>query len=241
MRTKTWTIGVTVLVAAATAGAAAWYLTRDTVAEVDIGTAGDTTTAPVAAASPGTAIADLAGAWNVTNIDGGLEDGTFVGYRVDEELVGIGAATAVGRTPVVEGTMTIRSDGTVTDVTIAADLTRLRSDQSFRDRAIQTQGLETRRFPHAGFTLDRPVAIPRRALAGETVNIPATGTLTLHGVDRTVTVDLEARLVGDQIVAGGAIPVAMADYDITAPSAQRVVSIADDGIAELQLFFERSG
>lgn len=37
----------------------------------------------------------------------------------------------------------------------------------------------------------------------------------------------------------GSIPIAMAAYDITPPSAQRVVAIDENGIAELQLLFER--
>ncbi|HSK97492.1 MAG TPA: YceI family protein, partial [Euzebyales bacterium] len=166
---------------------------------------------------------------------------TFVGYRVEEELAGVGATTAVGRTTAVDGSLTIGPDGTVPDATVEADVSQLESDQSFRDRAIQDQGLETARFPEATFTLDAPVEIPDEAVSGETVTLPATGTLTLHGVDRPVTVDLEARLVGEQIVVGGSIPVAMSDFDITPPSAQRVLSIAEDGVAEAQVFFERAG
>lgn len=239
-RTRTLSIGITVAVVAVIA-ALAWYLTRDTVAEVDIDAASGASAQPSAAASV-SSVADLAGEWTVTNTGGDdLERGTFVGYRVDEELAGVGATTAVGRTSAVEGSMTIADDGTVSDASVDADVSRLRSDQSFRDRAIQDQGLETGRFPDAGFTLDDPVPIPDEALSGQTVTIPATGTLTLHGVDQQVTVDLEARLVDDQIVAGGSIPIAMNDYDITPPSARRVVSIAENGVAELQLFFERAG
>jgi polyisoprenoid-binding protein YceI len=184
---------------------------------------------------------DLAGEWTITDADSGnLEEGTFVGYRVEEELAGIGATTAVGRTSAVDGTMTIEAGGTVSNVTVDADLSQLQSDQAFRDRAIEDQGLETRQFPDAGFTLGEAFVIPEEALSGDTVTIPATGTLTLHGVDQQVTVDLEARLLGDQILAGGSIPVAMSDYDISPPSAQRVLSIAEDGTAELQLFFERA-
>jgi len=232
-------VGVVVLVVAV-AGALAWYLTRDAAAEVDIDTAGGSQ-APATASAAG-ALDDLAGEWSITNTDGGdLENGTFVGYRVEEELAGVGATTAVGRTAAVEGSLTIGSDGTVPDATVEADVSQLESDQSFRDRAISNQGLETGRFPDAGFTLDEPLQLPEAALSGETVALPATGTLTLHGVDRQVTVDLEARLAGERIVVGGAIPVTMSDYDITPPSAQRVLSIADEGVAELQLFFERAG
>ena len=238
-RSRTLGIGIAVAIVAAIA-VVAWYITRDAVAEVDIDSAAGASAAPSAA--PAIAdLADLAGEWTVTNTGGDdLESGTFVGYRVEEELAQVGATTAVGRTSAVDGTMTIGDDATVSDVTISADVTQLRSDQSFRDRAIQDQGLETAQFPEAGFSLDEPVTIPEEALGGATVTIPATGTLTLHGVDQQVTVDLEARLVGEQIVAGGAIPIAMADYDITPPSAQRVLSIDEEGIAELQVFFARA-
>jgi polyisoprenoid-binding protein YceI len=236
-RTRTTGIAVAVIIVAAVA-AVVWYLTRDTVAEVDIDAAGGSP-APSAAPAAGS-VEELAGEWTVVNTDSGdLENGTFVGYRVDEELAGVGATTAVGRTAAVQGTLTVAPDGTVSDTTIEADVSQLQSDQSFRDGAIQDQGLETGRFPEAGFTLDDPIQIPAEALTGQTVTLPATGTLTLHGVDRQVTVDLEARLLGQQIVAGGSIPVTMSDFDITPPSAQRVLSIADEGIAELQVFFER--
>jgi polyisoprenoid-binding protein YceI len=237
-RARTIGIGVAVLVVAIV-GVLVWYLTRDAVAEVDIDTAGGSE-ASVTAAAAGS-VEDLAGEWTVTNTDGGdLENGTFVGYRVEEELAGVGAATAVGRTAAVEGSLTIEPDGTVPDATVEADVSQLQSDQSFRDRAIQDQGLETGRIPRASFALDEPVEIPAEALSGETVTLPATGTLTLHGVDRPVTVDLEVRLVGAQIVVGGSIPITMSDFDITPPSAQRVLSIADEGVAELQVFFERA-
>jgi polyisoprenoid-binding protein YceI len=238
MRSRTIGIGVAIVVVAALA-AFAWYVTRDTAAEVDVGAAGDTTS-PAAEAPAVSSVDDLAGEWTIANTDGDLEQGTFVGYRVEEELAGIGATTAVGRTSAVDGTMTIGSGGTVSNVTVDADVSQLQSDQAFRDRAIEDQGLETRQFPDAGFTLDESFVIPEEALSGDTVTIPATGTLTLHGVDQQVTVDLEARLLGDQILTGGSIPVTMSDYDITPPSAQRVLSIAEDGTAELQLFFERA-
>lgn len=238
-RTRTVGIGVAIVVVAAL-GALVWYLTRATAAEVDIGATGDPATPSAEAANAGS-VDDLAGEWTITNTDGGdLEEGTFVGYRVDEELAGVGATTAVGRTSAVEGSMTIESGGTVSGVTIDADLSQLQSDQAFRDRAIEDQGLETREFPDAGFMLDESFVIPEEALGGETVTVPATGTLTLHGVDQQVTVDLEARLLGDQILAGGSIPIAMSDFDISPPSAQRVISIAEEGTAELQLFFERA-
>jgi hypothetical protein len=54
----------------------------------------------------------LDGTWTVDSSIGSFADFTsaFAGFRVQEELVGIGAKTAVGRTPDVTGTVTL--DGT---------------------------------------------------------------------------------------------------------------------------------
>ena len=54
----------------------------------------------------------------------------FVGYRVQELFGGETLkATAVGRTPAVEGTMTV-SGTWVTPVEITADMTQLKSDKA---------------------------------------------------------------------------------------------------------------
>ena len=62
--------------------------------------------------------------------------GTFVGFRVQEELSWIGSTTAVGRTPAVTGTITF--DGTtLTAATIEADMTAIMTNDSRRDDAVQ--------------------------------------------------------------------------------------------------------
>jgi polyisoprenoid-binding protein YceI len=123
---------------------------------------------------------------------------------VQEELASIGAATAVGRTPDVSGTITI--DGmTVTTVEISADLTTLRSDNDRRDNQLRTQGLETDTYPTATFVLTEPIELPAEAASGETVTVDATGELTIHGVTNEVTIAIEARLDGDIIVVVGSI------------------------------------
>ena len=94
----------------------------------------DTTTGPEADAG------DVSGTWTVDTSLGGdsIDDRSYVGYKVQEELVSIGNTTAFGRTPVVSGTLTI--DGTsATTVDIEADLTALESDSGFRDGALGTR------------------------------------------------------------------------------------------------------
>jgi polyisoprenoid-binding protein YceI len=180
------------------------------------------------------------GTWNVDTTIGSFSDfsNSFVGYRVQEQLSGIGANTAVGRTPNVSGTLTI-ADNQVTDVDITADLTTLQSDDNRRDGQLRRQGIETGAFPTAEFKLTQPISgtIPPE---NTEVEVQATGELTLHGVTKEVTIPLKAKWAGDVIEVAGSTEITFADYDITPPSSFLVLSIADSGTLELQLFFTKS-
>ena len=112
---------------------------------------------------------------------------------------GVGAKTAFGRTPDVTGSLTI--DGTVaTAAEFTADLTTLQSDDSRRDGQLRNQGIQTGRFPTATFKLTQPIDFGTIPTDETTVSVNATGELTLHGVTKTVTIPLDAKLVGDTIV-----------------------------------------
>ena len=201
--------------------------------------AATTNEAAVETAADGSAIA---GTWSVDTSIGefNYEDstGTFVGFRVDEELQGIGSATAVGRTPEITGTLVI--DGTtVTDVTIEADMTAITTNEGRRDDKVQT-ALETGEFPTATFVLTEPIELGDTGAAGETVSVQAIGELTIHGVTTPVTIPLEAQIVGDNIVVVGSLDIVFADYGVSVPSAPVVLSAEDEGVLELQLFFSQA-
>jgi polyisoprenoid-binding protein YceI len=184
---------------------------------------------------------DLAGTWTVDKSVGRFSDFTssFVGFRVQEQLVGIGAKTAVGRTPSVTG-MIVLDGTTLTSAEFEVDMTTLRTDDSRRDDAIRRQGIETSRFPTAGFVLTRPVQLSALPGANQKITVEATGDLTLHGVTRTITLPLEAQHTGDVIAVVGTIDVEFADYDIRKPTAASVLSVEDRGVIELQLFFTKT-
>ncbi|HEY0444570.1 MAG TPA: YceI family protein [Candidatus Limnocylindrales bacterium] len=192
-----------------------------------------------AAASTATSGA-IAGTWKVDTSIGSFSDFTdsFVGYRVQEELGSIGANTAVGRTPSVTGTMTLAGT-TVTAATITADLTSLRSDDQRRDGQLSRQGLETSTFPTATFTLTSPIELGSTPVAGQQVAVTAKGTLNLHGQAKDVELPLKARLSNGVITVAGSLPIVFSDYGIQKPSSFAVLSIADQGTMELQLFFSR--
>jgi polyisoprenoid-binding protein YceI len=193
-----------------------------------------------ASASSGTS-AGLDGTWTVNTSLGSFSDftGSFVGYRVQEQLASIGANTAVGRTPDVEGSMTIEGNS-VTAAEFKADLTTLKSDDDRRDGQLRRQGIQTSQFPTATFKLAQPIDFASVPADGQTVDLTATGDFTLHGVTKSVEIPLQAKRSDDVIVVTGSLPVAFADYDITKPNSFVVLTIDDHGTMEFQLLFTKA-
>jgi polyisoprenoid-binding protein YceI len=181
------------------------------------------------------------GTWNVDTSIGSFSDSTstFVGYRVQEQLASIGANTAVGRTPNVSGSLTI-SGTQVTAATITADLTTLQSDDQRRDGQLARQGIQTSQFPTATFKLTSPIELGSIPADGQEIQVTANGQLTLHGQTKDVQVPLKARLSGSTIAISGSLPIVFADYGISKPNSFAIVSIADQGTMELQLFVTRA-
>lgn len=201
------------------------------------------TTSPVVSPGPtaaGEAPATFDGIWRVDHSTGTLEEGTssFAGYRIEEELGGVGAHTAVGRTEGVDGTMTIVGTS-VTDLVVTVDMTSLRSDDERRDSQLATQGLETGRFPTATFSLTEPISLPAVPTEGETISATAAGDLTLHGVTRAVDVPVQALWADDHIEVTASLNVTLTDHDIEQPTSFLVLSIADTGTLEIHLVFRR--
>jgi polyisoprenoid-binding protein YceI len=231
---RTLKIAVGAAVALALAGGAAAYFTFFDGSEP----------APVGFNSPegsGTFDGDFNGSWTMDTQSGSFEESTsrYAGYRVEEELGGIGANTAVGRTPNVSGSLEV--DGTtIAAISVSVDMTTLVSDDDRRDNAIRTRGLETSAFPTATFELTEPIEIGSTPEAGDTFDVEAVGDLTLHGVTQRVTVPIQARWTGNRIEALASFAVALADYDIDPPTGFSVLSIADTGTIELHLLFQKA-
>jgi polyisoprenoid-binding protein YceI len=202
----------------------------------------------VLAQSPSTAPAvapdTLDGTWTVDpsigsfDYDAGDFTGSWVGYRVQEELVGVGGVEAVGRTPDVTGSITLAGT-TLTEAQLEADLTTLRSDESMRDGQLGRQGIETDQYPTATFVLTQPIELGTLPAEGESITVDAVGDLTLHGVTKNVTIPLGAVWQGDIIGVAGSITFTWADFDMEQPQSMRVVSLANDVTMELQVFFRK--
>lgn len=242
------------MLAAGGAGALVWYMRDDDPPPVSLeratdrskgtnpsaDTPGDEGDRATTRPDRGPSAEDVEGTWTVESDAGSfsLDDtsATFVGFRVDEELT-IGSATAVGRTPLVEGTVTIE-DGVVRSAVFEADLRGIRTDRPRRDPRVQ-EALETERFPTARFELTEPIDLRELQVEDGEVSVVARGEMTIHGVTKTVDFPLRAKLDQGQIVVVGSTEVVFADYGVTPPSAPIVISVEDHGLIEVQLRLSR--
>lgn len=187
------------------------------------------------------AASGLDGTW-VLDTDSGTFDyeqatGSFVGFRIDEEIINMGGMTAVGRTGEVEGSITI--DGTtLTAVDITVDMASITTNESRRDdKALGA--LEVTAFPTATFTLTEPVELGEAAATGADVKVTAAGDLTIHGVTKAVSLPIEAKLVDGTAVVVASVDVALADYGVSKPTAPVIASISDIATVEMQLLFTK--
>jgi polyisoprenoid-binding protein YceI len=227
-----------VVVAAVAAGAVGlWYVLLGPSGPAAVTAAPPAIPSDAAVAAP----ASLDGTWTVNDSLGRVADGTasFAGYRVQEQLVGIGGHTAVGRTAKVTGSMTL-AGSTVDNVQITADMTALVSDDQFRDQQLKRQAIETDKFPTAMFETSQPVQLGAVPADGQIVSVDAQGALTLHGVTRTVTMHLQARRLAGIIAVSGSMDINFSDYSIQKPTSFSVLSVNDHGIMEVHLLFTHS-
>ena len=182
---------------------------------------------------------NLDGVWSVDTALGSFEDysSSWAGYRVGEELSGIGTTEAVGRTPAVSGTLEI-AGATVVVAVVDVDLTTLVSDRPQRDGLVQ-RALDTSQFPSARFELAEPVAFDALPAAGESVTATVAGTFSVHGASRPVVITVEATWIEGVVIVGGIFEIRFEDYGIDPPRAPVVLSVEDTGTVELLLNFTR--
>jgi polyisoprenoid-binding protein YceI len=175
----------------------------------------------------------LDGTWRIRKTD---QFGSFVQYRVKEQLVGALESETTGRTSAIKATLEV--DGsTITAVSVEAEVSKLESDMVRRDEKLQTDGLQTDLFPTATFVLTEPIELGSVPRKGARVTADAVGDFTLHGVTKQVTIPLEGRWDGESVQVVGRVPIEFADYGISPPNIGGFVTVADKGRVEVQLIF----
>jgi polyisoprenoid-binding protein YceI len=238
--------GVLAGVLAIAAAVGVWYfvIRSDSPPPVSLEAALDAASSTPAA---GSSSASNSGATTTSDASGNLEGtwtlvgggSSFAGYRVQEELVGIGSTVAVGRTTAVTGSLEYNGEQ-ITKVEVTADLSKLASDKPMRDGQLRNQAIEYAKFPTATFALTSPISIAEEPEAGETVKQTVKGNLTLHGVTKPIEMDVEGVIKDGKLVVVGSTVIQFADYNISQPSGASVLSIDNKGTMELQLIFQHA-
>ena len=188
-------------------------------------TGGTTDSSPLA---PGPT-SGIDGTWKVI-------EGSQAGYRVKEILFGQ-SAVAVGRTDDVTGQISI-AGATVTSGSFTVDMTSVASDESRRDNQFRSRIMNVSTYPTSTFEVTKPIALSSVPPDGTTVDVKATGELTLRGTTKEVTVGLEAQRSGSTIKVAGSVPIVFEDWGIPNPSFGPA-DTEDSGDLEFLLVFGR--
>jgi len=176
--------------------------------------------APFALSTPvaGSSQSSVVGTWKVTT-------GSQAGYRVKERFVNQPATTeAVARTTQVAGSLVVMASGSelvATQIHFTVDLTTLVSQDRYatyqvyqRDYFVRTVYLETNRFPTADFSAGS-VRLPTDVSGA--ISLSVSGKLSVHGVTKAATAQLQEQVNGDQIEIAGSINIDMRDFAIAPP------------------------
>ena len=171
----------------------------------------------------------LDGTWNATSA-------SQAGYRVQEVLSGQDNE-ATARTSQVTGKLEI-SGTTVSTASISVDMKSMKSGEGLRDSQFNGRIMETSKFPTSTFELKSPIKLDAVPADLAEVPVKATGTLTMHGVSKDLTLDLTARRNGGNLEVNGTAPIHFSDYSISNPSGGPA-KVGDDGEIEFLIIFSK--
>jgi polyisoprenoid-binding protein YceI len=165
-------------------------------------------------------------------------------YKAREQLLGRNLPSdAIGTSSKVSGTIMLGAGGepVAEQSQVTVDLSVLQSDERRRDNFIKQDTLQTSRFPNATF-------VPRD-IEGLSVPMPSSGEatfqlsgdLTVRGVTRPVTWQVNASFANDQVSGTATTNVHMSDFGMTPPKVGPVLSIEDELALELNFTAAREG
>jgi polyisoprenoid-binding protein YceI len=213
-------VAAAVVIVAGAAGAYAYFFSGLRTAPPALALATPTAAAPASGSASPAASTGGTTTWTVAS-------GSVAGYRVREQFAGqTSAHEAVARTSQVSGQVAIAPAGgsyQLTAATITVSLSSLASVDSVagynvtnRDRIVQ-RSLEVDSFPSAVFVAD-PTTLPANAAGGQAVSVSVPGKLTVHGVTRDVTANLQLRVSGGTAQVVGTIATNMTDFGVSPPA-----------------------
>ena len=213
--TRILSLSVVALVAAACGGAAS----------VDVSPSPAPTTA-----APTTAAPSPSGA---TTLEWTVSDKSKATVKVREQLAVFSfPSDAVLVATGAKGSFQLNGDGTFADGSrITFDVSSLTSDDSLRDSFVKQSVLGTRQFPTATFAPTKASGLTLPLAANGHVTFTLSGKLTIHGVTKDVTFDVDATRTGDALRATATLKptVKFEDFGMPQPASPgRVLNVVDE-------------
>ena len=138
--------------------------------------------------------------------------------------------TVIGVTNQVSGQLAVdpASPASTTVGVIQVNARTLTTDSEFRNRAIKNRILLTNEHEFITFTPAQITGMPSSAAAGDTLTFQITGDLTIIGVTRPVTFDVQVQAVSDTQITGQALgTVLYKDFGISIPEVPSVTGVED--------------
>jgi polyisoprenoid-binding protein YceI len=157
-------------------------------------------------------------------------------WKAQQELVGIGANEAVGKTNAFIGNIAFDEDGLPLACSrFDVDLRTIDSGEPLRDNTLQTSTLETEQFPLATFILTDVEGLDQPPADGEEATARLIGTLSFHDVTKLVAWDANFKIDGDTLTGSATTNFKMSDYNIEPPTVGPVLSIDETVALEIDV------
>lgn len=146
------------------------------------------------------------------------------------------AHTVRGQTGKLQGTLTLKGGKLQTPVTLKVPVASFDSGNSNRD-ANAAQALSALRFPYATLAVSQFQEASRVKDGGaERVAGTATGTLTLRGVTKPVSIPLTAAIAPGRVTVSGSFTLSLTAYGVPRPAlifvpVEDTVAVSVEGVA----------
>jgi polyisoprenoid-binding protein YceI len=159
-------------------------------------------------------------------------------FRVREQLAGISfPSDAVGCTGTVSGQLVVQPSGEFVAAAsrVAVDLRDLKSNSDQRDNFIKMTVMQTSRYPMATFVPSRAQGLPNPLPASGNATFMLTGQMTVHGVTKEQTWDVQATRSGNHLSGTATTSFKFGDFGMTPPRVPVVLSVVDEIRLEVKL------
>jgi polyisoprenoid-binding protein YceI len=153
-----------------------------------------------------------------------------VRFELDEDLRGQ-RNRVVGTTDQVSGEIAVDPNNIPASRvgTILINARTLLTDNSFRNRAIQNEILDTGEFEFITFEPTEITGLPSSGSIGEEISFSITGDLTIRDISRSVTFDVTVTVVSEtQMVGSASAVIDRTDYNLNIPSVPNVANVEEE-------------